>query len=550
MTISPSSADTSINLTNVHRAETAPRSGSLTMHNGQSSISSNGREFHFLPVTTTNPSNRREVELRHASARSYLAKSMHRYKKKNTDEFPGTIIPSDGPNGTRWQPTLLCAVPDKIVDQHTKMLLHYCTQSFWPGFEVGSAAFHIPSFACDYNTLMSQGPALVHALLWSAAVSLSYRRKAKVTNKDSLMHYNQALKQISHDISRPIAEIPEQTLYAILSVTGPEVSLDDGECIVRRAFDPPLKELAWIHVYGRRLHIDAHATALMRIVDLKGGIHNLKSLDFQASFNYMDLTRATQKLIRPHLPVSQLYSGVKETHDRRQFFGYASDIASWSYAEHSSGQIDRLVAGGLSAALQEIIYDMRIWVMVIERYHYGLLKSLDSSLLAAHRDLIQQRLLATLPDEETIIEKDMNVTTSMNHLIQTSLLIFSIGVIFPITYAPPYHRLARRLKSQLEQHNNQASLDLLTWLGMLGVLCCEQVNNNLRGWFIHFLGTMEQKRSSARDWSATKQESLEPLLWSSVSCDAAGEVAWREVQEGSRGWESTAWSSILGTICG
>ncbi|RFN54260.1 hypothetical protein FIE12Z_1386 [Fusarium flagelliforme] len=472
------------------------------MLHGRSSISSNGREFHFLPVTTTNPSNRREVELRHASARSYLARSMHRHKKKN-DVIPGAVITSG-----------------KVVDQHTKMLLHYCTQSFWPGFEVGSAAFHIPSFARDYNALMSQGPALVHALLWSAA-----------------------------DISRPVAEIPEQTLYAILSVTGPEVSLDDGEGIVRRAFDPPLKELAWIHVYGRRLHIDAHATALMRIVDLKGGIHNLKSSEFQASFNYMDLTRATQKLIRPHLPVSKLYGKVKETHDRRQFFGYAPDLASWSCAEESSEQIDRLVAGGLSTALQEVVYDMRIWVTVIEGYHCGTLKSLDTSLLTAHRDLIQQRLLATLPDEEAIIGEDMDAVPSINDLIQTALLIFSIGVIFPITYAPPYHRLARRLKSQLEQHVDHASSDLLTWLGMLGVLCCEQVGNGLRGWFIHFLGTMERKRPSAGDWFTTKEESLEPFLWSSVSCDVAAEATWREVQDGSRGWESTAWSGILGTIC-
>ncbi|KAJ4012644.1 hypothetical protein NW752_008357 [Fusarium irregulare] len=520
------------------------------MHHDRSPVFSKGREFHFLPVTTTHPSNRRETELRHASARSYLAKSMHRSKKKNTDDIQGALIPIDGSTGTRWQPTLLCTVPDRIVDQHTKMLLHYCTQSFWPGFEVGSAAFHIPSFASDYNTLMSQGPALIHALLWSAAVSLSYRRKAKVTDKGSLMHYNQALKHISQDISRPIAEIPEQTLYAILSVTGPEVSLDDGEGIVRRAFDPPLKELAWIHVYGRRLHIDAHATALMRIVDLKGGIHNLKSSEFQASFNYMDLTRATQKLIRPHLPVSRLYGRVKETHDRRQFFGYVSDLASRSYAGETSEQIDRLVGDGLTAALQEVIYDMRAWVTVIEGYHWGLLKSLDTSLLAAHRDLIQQRLLATLPDKEALIEEDIETAASINNLIQTALLIFSLGVIFPITYAPPYHRLARRLRCQLEQHVAQTSPHLLTWLGMLGVLCCEQVGNDLRGWFIQFLGIVERKRPSARAWSTTKQESLESFLWSAVSCDAAAEVAWREVQEGSRGWESTAWSGILGTICG
>ncbi|KAM0497317.1 hypothetical protein ACHAP8_006807 [Fusarium lateritium] len=447
------------------------------------------------------------------------------------------------------------------------MLLHYCTQSFWPGFETGSAAFHIPFFARDYNTLISQGPGLVHALLWSAAVSLSYRRNEKVTDKDSLIHYNQALKYISQDIARPIEDISEQTMYAILSITGPEVSPDDGDSIVARAFDPPLAELSWLHVYGRRLHIDEHARALIRIVDLKGGIHNLKSSDFQASFNYMDLTRASQKLIRPHLPVSRLYGRVRETHDRSKLFGYGADLTSGSCTEETE-HLNRLGELGLSADLYEVIYDMRAWVKVIEGYHFGLLTNTDSSILTAHRDLIQQRLLATLPNDEDVdvadvtfleggIDADIGDVKWVNELIQTALLIFSLGVTFPIPYAPPYLRLSERLKAQLDRHVEEALehqlFDLLIWLGILGVLCSEQVGSDLRVWFISFLSTVETKRSGngiTRAWSIVVKESLETFLWSGASCDAAAEVAWMEVQEGSRGWERTAWSEMLGTICG
>ncbi|KPA35675.1 hypothetical protein FLAG1_11608, partial [Fusarium langsethiae] len=320
--------------------------------------------------------------------------------------------------------------------------------SFWPGFETGSAAFHIPSFARDYNTLVSQGPGLVHALLWSAA-----------------------------DITRPIEEISEQTMYAILSISGSEVSPNDGEGIVRRAFDPPLAELSWIHVYGRRLHIDAHARALIRIVGLKGGIHNLRSLDFQASFNYMDLTRASQRLIRPRLPISKLYGPVKETNDRRKVFGYATDLSPGLYAEETTNNLNRLSELGLAATLEEVIYDLRVWVKVIEAYHFGLLTNPDSSLLTAHRDLIQQRLLSTLPEEADVIditalEEASNARNQaaewINELIQTALLIFSLGVTFPIPYAPPYHRLSKRLKARLEQCMEEAFelqlFDLLKWL--------------------------------------------------------------------------------------
>lgn len=524
-------------------------------------------ELCFLPITTTKPSNRREVELRQASARSHLAKITYRRKKSSVNKKDGDVDSSDRTDYRSQQrnPILFCVVPDKILDQHTRMLLHYCTQSFWPGFEIGSAAFHIPSFARDYNTLIAQGPCLVHALLWSAAVSLSYRRNERVTDKDSLIHYNQALKYISQDITRPVAEISEQTMYAILSISGPEVSPEDGDCIVKRAFDPPLAELSWIHVYGRRLHIDAHARALIRIVDLKGGIHSLKSLDFQASFNYMDLTRASQKLARPCLPVSRLYGRVKETHDRRKLYGYAADLASRSCVEETE-HLSKLRELGLSADLDEVMLDMRVWVKVIEGYHFGLLTTPDTSLLTAHRDLIQQRLLATLPEEDSI--PDISVLEEsedargeaaewINELIQTALLIFSLGVTFPIPYALPYHRLAKGLRTQLERRMEEALelklFDLLIWVGVLGMLCSEQVGNDLRAWFISFLGTVETKRvgdGARREWSTVIKESLEPFLWSTVSCDAAAEVAWKEVQEGSRGWERTAWSGMLGTICG
>ncbi|KAF5551429.1 hypothetical protein FNAPI_7441 [Fusarium napiforme] len=217
------------------------------------------------------------------------------------------------------------------------MLVHYCTQSFWPGFEIGSASFYIPPFALDYNTLVAQGPAL--------------------------------------------------TLYAILSLCGPEKSPDDGNGIIKRAFDPPLAEFSWIYVFGRRLLIDSHAMALMNLVDSKGGIHNVKYAGFQASFNYMDLVRATQKLPKPHLPVSQLYGRVKETHDRVKFFG----------------------------------------------------------------DLIQHHHLATLPGGYTG-KKPVQIDASrppettadhwVNENIQTALLIFSLGVTCPISYALPYHHAA------------------------------------------------------------------------------------------------------------
>ncbi|KAF4440998.1 hypothetical protein FACUT_3027 [Fusarium acutatum] len=542
--------------------------------------------FHFLPAITAEPNSRREVELRQSSARSHLAKSMHRRKRAGkklpldqhyielygTDKGSTMVERSTDRNDRQLLLTSgqlsMCVIPDRIVDPHTKMLLHYCTQSFWPGFEIGSAAFHIPPFALDYNTLVAQGPALVHACLWQAAVNLAFKRNSRVTDKQSLLHYNQAIVHISKDITKPVAEIPEQTLYAILSLCGPEMSPDDGNGITKKAFDPPLAELSWIHVFGSRLLIDSHAKALMNLVDLKGGIHNVKYAGFQASFNYMDLVRATQNLVKPHLPVSQLYGRVKETRDRAKFFGYAHDFVNHSPLDESSHIINRLSVLGLSDDIREVVCDMRIWVKVIEAYHHGALTNPDLSLLAAHRDLIQQRLLATLPDgydgkKPVQIDASSEATPDhwINEIIQTALLIFSLGVTCPISYAPPYHHAVQRLRAQLVLYKERAThlglSDLLTWLGMLGLLCTEQVGSGLGEWFVGFLNMIEQKRrvsGDARGWDTVKKESLEPIMWSSVACDTAAERAWHDVQEladeTSWNWGRTAWSTMLGTICG
>ncbi|KAF4499608.1 3-oxoacyl-(acyl-carrier) reductase [Fusarium agapanthi] len=294
----------------------------------------------------------------------------------------------------------MCVIPDRILDLHTKMLLHYCTQSFWSCFEIGSAAFHIPPFALDYNILVAQGPALVHACLWQAAVNLAFKRNSRVTDKQSLLHYNQAIAHISKDMAKPVAEIPEQTLYAIISLCGPEMSPDDGNGITKKAFDPP--------------------------------------------------------------------------------------------------------------------------------------------------DLIQQRLLATLPDGydgKKPVQRDASgspETTAdhwTNEIVQTALLVFSLGVACPISYAPPYHHAAQRLQAQLILYKEQAVYlglsDLLIWLGMLGILCTEQVGSGLREWFVGFLGRVEQKRrvaEDAREWDEVSKESLEPVLWTSVACYTAAERAWHDVQ--------------------
>ncbi|KAF4990772.1 hypothetical protein FDECE_14247 [Fusarium decemcellulare] len=465
----------------------------MIVSSNDSADSSDEHVVHFLPVVTTGSTSRREVELLRSSARSHLAKAMHRRKKgkkkadkqqsPQMDDTMAAVIDTPDTLLTRHKPVLRTGMADKVVDQHTRMLLHYCTTSFWPGFGLGSATFHIPPFALSFNSLVAQGPALYHALLWQAAVNLNFNKRSKVTDVGSIRHYHQAVNHISQDISRPVSAIGEQTMYAILSLIGPEMSGPDEDNAKTRVFQPPLADLAWIHVFGRRPLTESHADALCRIIDLKGGINTLMFPGFRADINLMDLIRSTQKLKRPHFPLSSVYLIIKTEHTRAGYFGHGSDFRNDPWDEGSLVQINALSSLGLPREIKEVMLDMRAWVKILEAYHYRTLTNPDLSLISCHRDLIQHRLLSALPDSNFfdpdkaigwIEDLGSDSWPCIGDIVQTALLIFSLGVTFPVTYEYPHQLAVTRLRSQLEHgahHLTTLGLHhLLVWLGMLGAL--------------------------------------------------------------------------------
>ncbi|RMJ15038.1 hypothetical protein CDV36_005286 [Fusarium kuroshium] len=457
--------------------------------------------IHFLPVVTIRSNNsRRDVELLRSSARSHLARTMHRQNKFKT----GKGKAKEDPDKKLDRPTLkegedivnqrklvrYYQVPDKMVDDHTKMLLHYCRTCFWPGFGMGAATFHIPPFAFSYSNLVAQGPTLYHALLWQAAVNLNFNRCSRVTDIGSIKHYQKALGHISREVEKPIAEIGETTLYAILSLVGPEFGITQQNRKASMAFDPPLSKLAWIHAFSRHPLTEMHADALYQLVDLKGGLDKLPTPGFRADLNTMDLIRSSQKLKRPHFPVSNTFDSIMGEHSRELYFGHSCDFEADASNEGSQAEIDRLTRFGLPEEMREVMLDMRVWASILEKYQRQQLSNPDLSLIGSHRDLIQHRLLSTLPEHEKfgstmaiewIEDAEASSQINLGELVQTGLLIFSIGVTFPITYDHAFQVTGQHLKHQLQR---EAHLlmglglhDLVLWLGMLVAMCAEQVGD-------------------------------------------------------------------------
>ena len=310
---------------------------------------------------------------------------------------------------------------------------------------------------------------------------------------------------------------------------------------------------------------DNHTGALYRVVDLRGGIDTLSIGGFAADMNYMDLIRSTQKLCRPHFRLAKILNSVIKDHFRHKYFGHAGDFVLDTPEPMRRGEgargIDMLADHGLAEEFEEMMRNLRIWVRVLAKYQNQTIIRPDLSIMASHRDLLQHRLLSTISphgflDFHRINE--VNETPSMDQagdikrLVQLALIIFSLGVYFPVTYPRPYKVLMTELKAQITQ-DREALLRLglhhfLIWLCMLGSLCAATVlEDDAKDWFIDILCQAEaalagtsgglgmpptiHARIVVRPWAQVKEGSLVPFVWWDEACDAGGQIIWEEVRK-------------------
>ena len=113
---------------------------------------------------------------------------------------------------------------------------------------------------------------------------------------------------------------------------------------------------------------------------------------------------------------------------------------------------------GLSENLVEVLQDLQVWVRVLEAYTNGTIPVPRLGLMAVNRNLIQYRLLSTISADENIDTETLNLMhqrkdkegPKIDGLVQLGLLMFSIGVTFPLANPRLYRTLANRLKAQME----------------------------------------------------------------------------------------------------
>ncbi len=539
--------------------------------------------FFFLPPKTSQRKSRQEIELSHSAAKSHIARGIHhrrrggtqpkavsngsretsksetRSKKRTASRIPvnsgSSIILATSP--TWYCPNAWPVSAPELASPRTVVLLHHCTTVFWPEYDAqGRSKLHPPPFMICWSALIEPGPVVFHASMWKAALSLSNKTKLPLSDTESFQHHRAALRCIRQALNQPPCLIRDEILFSIAILASPDEpdAAQEAESI-GPAFRYPFPDLLWL-LKGKQPNT-SHAQALYHLVDLKGGIDCITLPGLAPSINHLDVIRSTHNLSRPRFPLNQNFRHLSKNCNRHNCFGIVQDPQTLAPFDAADGVFQH----SISNDLHEVLQDVRAWLKVLEIYCEGSLPSHTLALISIHRIIIQHKLLSTIAEGEDITSslsltagnmgdvKRTSETPNMDRLLQLALLIFALGVTFPVLSDRPFAVLASTLKVQVEHDLPALRQEWLRlfgiWVCVLGGMAALQIQDaGLRIWFvdaIYHIGTMEDESTSDSSqgsgfcmvfcsWAEMKAHISRTFVWYDDACEDGAQVLWDEVQ--------------------
>jgi hypothetical protein len=94
---------------------------------------------------------------------------------------------------------------------------------------------------------------------------------------------------------------------------------------------------------------------------------------------------------------------------------------------------------------------MRIFTALVKAYYKNKIKSPNLSRLVLYRNLIYRRLLSTLPSNVES-HKSMEVGLNVTALTRIVVIVFVLGVTFPVAYKRPLETLIESVKQLITLH--------------------------------------------------------------------------------------------------
>ncbi|KIW34067.1 uncharacterized protein PV07_00867 [Cladophialophora immunda] len=291
-------------------------------------------------------------------------------------------------------------------------------------------------------------------------------------------------------------------------------------------FDPLLKSLQWLDVYGLLSAHPIHAAGLVQLIALRGGLKNIQTNGLAAIISYSGVIQASRTLTQPVFPFVPLTDDGDRT---ATLWGMLGTCPNELRDEFTYSSLFDL---GLTAGLAVAWVAMQRYEHGVEMFVDGALPDLDLARLCDRRNLIQHTLLS-LPSHTDLPSADR--PRPIYEPTRLALLIYSLTVIFPLPpQTAPITVLARQLKSALRESDMRSGWSsshqaqrLLMWILVIGGAAARDVAEE-RLWFIAALGRLSAQLG-IKKFEDLKKNVLKRILWLDRACDAAGKTLWAEI---------------------
>jgi len=139
-----------------------------------------------------------------------------------------------------------------------------------------SGAVYGKAFAMNVMSSITVSPALLHSILFAQMLHDRVNQGVHTASPFEVEVGANAVEHLNNELSDPKNAVKDSSIWAVvcLAYSGREAVIRSGVQYPHQSF---LKELQSIHIYCRMEVVVEHVLGLIKMVDLAGGLHNIKT---------------------------------------------------------------------------------------------------------------------------------------------------------------------------------------------------------------------------------------------------------------------------------
>lgn len=404
--------------------------------------------------------------------------------------------------------------------------LKYALEIFWPGFDPGGSTVSSPFASNAWILEAVHDETLLYSFLWASSVHLFAAQRSATVEARMNQYHQQLVRSLIEDMKTEKTGTRDAVLLAVLSLHPDGAPPGEEVARSRSGFDPPYSQLQSVGLYSQAPYSKTHVTALMRLVNMRGGLDTLHLPGLRPLLQYTDLLRASMVPEAPAWPLCVEYRAFETAYRRLELI---TDPMSTLLHHHG---LQELLDHDMHPLIWDAFLNARAYLEVLNRSFHHISQNESLSRLVIHRNVLQHRILSTLD----IIDDLVSV---VSQVMRQALLVFTLGVMFPVSYAPTLRAATHELKTlyQSFEHRREHNLaDFSLWICMVGALGAKTAVDATASFFICELARIEGKRSVTSDfptmlWNEPRtymeiSQVFQDYLWLEQACGKSAAAIW------------------------